>query len=117
MLKRKKKTQEELNNIKTSIDKRNNFFLSIWNERPHKSEIDGTYLGNNPLTIYFHHVLSKKKYPEFEYYKKNIILLTGDQHATVEINSDKYQKINELRKELLEDYFFMTNPEYVKTIY
>lgn len=74
------------------------FFLSIWIVRPHASEISGTYLGREPLSIYFHHILPKEKYPQAMYDPENIILLTLDEHSNVEINETRYEEINRRRK-------------------
>ena len=56
-----KKREEKDNSKMTS------FFFLIWQQRPHKSEISGESLGKEPLTIYFHHILPKNKYPQAEY--------------------------------------------------
>lgn len=80
------------------------FFLSIWKKRPHKSEISGIYLGKEPLSIYFHHILPKNKYPEIRMDKENIILLTVDEHANVESDIYKYEKINQIREKLKTKY-------------
>lgn len=81
------------------------FFLKVWNERPHKSELfPFTFLGNEPLTIFFHHILPKKKFPQAIYDKENIILLTGDSHSSVELNMYKYEEINRRRELLLIKY-------------
>lgn len=76
------------------------FFLSVWIKRPHKSELDSTYLGNTHLSIYFHHILPKKKFPQAKYDPENIILLTLDQHSNVESDMYRYPEINR-RRELL----------------
>lgn len=76
------------------------FFMEIWKERPHYSEISGTYLGKEPMSTYFHHILPKSKYPEAEYEKSNIILLTLDEHTKVESDMYAYPEIN-VRRELL----------------
>lgn len=54
------------------------FYLEIWDERPHYCEITGKYLGEEPLTTFFHHILQKSKYPKLRYVKRNIILLSPD---------------------------------------
>ena len=51
------------------------FFLSIWKKRPHKSEISGESLGNEALSIFFHHILEKNKYPEACLDEENIIII------------------------------------------
>ena len=41
------------------ISEMKKFFLQVWNKRPHYSEVSGDYLGSEPLTIFFHHILPK----------------------------------------------------------
>lgn len=76
------------------------FFQKIWNKRLHRSEVSGTNLGKEALSIFFHHILSKDKYPKLKYIEENIILLALDEHANVESNMYKYEEIN-TRRELL----------------
>lgn len=77
-----------------------NFFLKVWNKRPHYSEISNTWLGSECKTIYCHHILPKSKYPELAFEEDNLILLTWDEHSSVEANPYKYEKINQLREQL-----------------
>lgn len=77
------------------------FFKQIWNERKHESELSGTYLGAEAMSTFFHHILPKEKYPEMGYCKDNIILLTLLEHSNVENDMYKYEKINQLRMQLL----------------
>lgn len=76
------------------------FFLSIWKERPHKSEISGKKIYGEPLTLYFHHILPKKKYPQAALDKENVIILTWEEHDNVELNMYKYDEINNRREQL-----------------
>jgi hypothetical protein len=80
------------------------FFLSIWKKKPHKSEVSGIYLGKEPSSLYFHHILPKSKYPEFRNLEENIIILTPDEHANVEADMYKYEEINKRRDYLLKKY-------------
>lgn len=80
------------------------FFLEIWKKRRHVSEISGQSLGSEPLTVFFHHILPKNKYPQAQYDEENIILLTLEEHDNVEANMYKYEKINYLRIKLLLKY-------------
>lgn len=80
------------------------FFLQIWKKRLHYSQVSMDYLGKEPLSVFFHHILPKSKYPQAEFDEENIILLTFDEHTTVENDMYKYEKINEKRKYLLEKY-------------
>jgi hypothetical protein len=100
-LSRKVEKSEEDNR---NISDRNEFFLQIWKKRPHKSEVSGDFLGNEPLTIFFHHILPKEKYPDACFDEENIILLTLDEHTNVESNMYKYETINSRRQLLLSKY-------------
>jgi len=80
------------------------FFISIWNKRPHKSEISGEWLGNEALSIFFHHILEKNKYPEAMYDEENIILVTWEEHNNVGMDMHKYEEINKRREKLKKKY-------------
>ena len=84
----------------TKKEKRNQFFLSIWAKRRHFSEIDGTFLGTECLTVYFHHILEKNKYKQAEFDEDNIILLTWQQHDQVGLDMHYYEEINKRREKL-----------------
>ena len=77
------------------------FFKQIWKERKHYSELSGIYLGTEAMSTFFHHILPKEKYPQLAYDKSNIILLTLDEHTNVENDIYRYEKINQLRMQLL----------------
>lgn len=77
-------------------------FMEIWRERKHKSEISGKFLGKEPLTIFFHHILPKSKYKNLSLNKDNIILLTFEEHQRVEIDPFIYEEINKRRNKLIE---------------
>ena len=95
-----KKYEEEMHN--TVIMQ--TFFLQIWKKRPHKSEVSGDSLGSEPLSIFFHHILPKEKYPEASLDQENIILLTLNEHNTVENNMYKYEEVNNRREQLKKKY-------------
>jgi len=80
------------------------FFLSIWKKKPHRSEISDTYLGKEPMSTYFHHILPKEKYPEACLDEENIILLTLEEHSNVENDMYRYEEVNERRNHLLKKY-------------
>jgi len=81
-------------------EKLQQFFLSIWSKRPHKSEISGIYLGKECLTIFAHHIFPWRKYPQGKYDEENIIILTPDEHGNVESNMYRYEEINKRRNKL-----------------
>jgi hypothetical protein len=86
------------------ISEMREFFLHIWKKKPHKSEVSGTYLGKEPMSTYFHHILPKEKYPEACLDEENIILLTLEEHSNVENDMYKYEEVNDRRKHLLKKY-------------
>jgi len=94
----------KLANNNDKILKMQEFFLSVWEKRPHKSEVSGKSLGKEAMSTYFHHILPKEKYSEACFDEENIILLTLDEHSNVENNIYKYEIINEKRKQLKTKY-------------
>lgn len=80
------------------------FFLQIWKDRPHKSEISGLPLGSEPLSTFFHHILPKSKYPEACLDEENIILLTWEEHDQVESDTTRYEEVNKRREQLKKKY-------------
>jgi len=94
----------KLANNNDKILKMQEFFLSVWKKRPHKSEVSGKSLGKEAMSTYFHHILPKEKYSEACFDEENIILLTLDEHSNVENDIYKYEIINEKRKQLKTKY-------------
>ena len=88
----------------SSPNKDHLFFINIWKKRPHASEINGKSLGKEPLSVFFHHILPKNKYPDVRMDEENIILLTTDEHADVESDIYKFDIINQRRNKLLKKY-------------
>ena len=80
------------------------FFLELWKKRVHKSEVSGNYLGSEPLTVFFHHILPKSKYPEACLDEENIILLTWEEHDQVEMDPTRYEEVNKRREQLKQKY-------------
>lgn len=87
-----------------NIQQMQQFFLSIWNKRKHYSEISNTYLGNEPLSTFFHHILLKSVVPEAKFDETNIILLTPIEHANCHSDCLRYLEINRRREYLLKKY-------------
>ena len=80
------------------------FFLKMWNKKLHYSEVSMDYLGKEPLSVFFHHILPKEKYPQAMYDEENIILLTLEEHDNVERNIYKYEEVNRRRELLKKKY-------------
>jgi hypothetical protein len=95
------KMRRELFVIRTKTETMRNFFMEIWNERKHYSEVSGEYLGSEALSTFFHHILPKSKYPDVAYDKSNIILLTLPEHESVENDMYRFEEVNRRRIELL----------------
>lgn len=58
------------------------FYAQIWEDRPRICFETGDPLGNEPLTIYFHHVLAKSgRFARFRHKEWNIVLLAWQQHS------------------------------------
>jgi hypothetical protein len=79
-------------------------FLQIWKKREHASEVSGDYLGKEALSIFFHHILPKEKYPQAKLDEENIILLTLDEHSNVESDMYRYAEVNKRREHLKQKY-------------
>lgn len=61
-------------------------FEEIWSERGPYCECTGRYLGEEPKTTMFHHLLPKSKYPQYALLKMNIVVLHPDVHGQVELD-------------------------------
>jgi len=86
------------------ISEMQEFFLQIWKKKLHYSEVSMDYLGKEPLTVFFHHILAKEKYPQAAFDEENIILLTLDEHTNVESDMYKYEEVNKRREQLKQKY-------------
>jgi 5-methylcytosine-specific restriction endonuclease McrA len=56
------------------------FFLLIWNKRKHECENCGKWLGKEPLSYMFDHLLEKSKFPELKHEEDNIMLVCLECH-------------------------------------
>ena len=95
--------------VKSKAPIRNNtemkdFFLQVWSKRPHYSEVSGKWLGNEPLSVFFHHILPKEKYPQAAFDEDNIILLTLEEHDQVEMDVYRYEEVNLKRTQMICKY-------------
>ena len=80
------------------------FFISYWKKSNKKSAVSGKFLGKEPLSVFFHHILPKEKYPEACLDEENIILLTLEEHSNVENDMYRYEEVNKRRNYLLTKY-------------
>lgn len=94
MIKRKKKSQEKINEERVLKEKDWNFYLHIWRKRRHYCENCNKWLGSEPLTIFFDHSLEKSKFPDLRYEEENIMLLCLSCHGN-KTNGKLTKKIEE----------------------
>jgi hypothetical protein len=94
------KSEEEIRQISEMRE----FFLQLWKKLPHYSQVSGKYLGSEPLTVFFHHILPKEKYPQACFDEENIILLTLEEHEQVELDMYRYDEVNTKRNYLKKKY-------------
>ena len=91
-------------NIVENNGRMHEFFQLLWKKFPHYSMISGKYLGNEPLTIFFHHILPKEKYPQACLDEENIIILTLEEHEQVEMDMYRFEEVNNKRNYLKTKY-------------
>lgn len=92
---RGKRTEEQVDK-----DTDDEFYSEVWNEREHKCFETNNPLTEEPLTLYFHHILPKAKYPQYRHEKWNIVILHPDVHSQVEALIDKCPRVKALTEHL-----------------
>ena len=100
----KKRIKSNPSGKKESFPLLRELYLAIWKERKHISELSGTPIYGEPLTIYFHHVLEKSKFSEASLDRDNIILILFEEHQKVHSDPTFYPEINRRREILLKKY-------------
>jgi 5-methylcytosine-specific restriction endonuclease McrA len=77
------------------------FFLKLWKKFPHCCENCGRWLGTEPRSYMFDHLLEKSKYPELKYEEENIMLVCLECHDNktrgliTDLVRDKIEKVRE----------------------
>jgi len=66
---------------KEYTSKQFSMFYDIWAKRRHYCESCGLWLGNEPLSIFFDHLLEKSKYEQFALMEENIFLCCYNCHS------------------------------------
>jgi hypothetical protein len=101
-----KKTPEQRKKERKEAEKMRQFFLEIWNERPHYCEVTNVWLGREVLSTMMHHVLPKndQAFPQYKYCKWNIALIHPDVHAQVENDMDSVPELKRRYLELLDKH-------------
>lgn len=79
------------------------FYLEIWDERDHVCFETDMYLGDEPQTLFFHHVLEKgiRRYKQYRHCKWNIILISWQVHDQVGMDIDRCPRIKAYHDKLI----------------
>jgi len=73
-------TKDEIQKNINDLYTRNLFFASIWDKRKHNCENCEKWLGDEPFSYMFDHLLEKSKYPKLKYEQDNICILCLECH-------------------------------------
>jgi len=84
-----KKKQKQMQEQKDLIKLDHEFYEEHWRACLHRCEQCDLNLGKEPLTIFFHHALPKRNYPQFRHTHENLIVLCGNCHSQAEVDIDK----------------------------
>lgn len=79
------------------------FYLEIWDEREHICFETDEYLGDEPQTLFFHHVLEKgiRRYKKYRHCKWNIVLISWQVHDQVGMDIDRCPRIKAYHDKLI----------------
>lgn len=106
--KKKKLSKEKIKEREEEINKMREFFLSLWKKLPHYCIICGAWLGTEPRSYNFHHVIPKqcqKNYKiDITYDEKNIIFVCLNCHSGIENYGITTASLHTLKTNLLDDY-------------
>ena len=89
--------KEEVRKNLLKLNRRNQFFLSVWEARNHRCEICDKHLGSEPRSYMFDHLLEKSTHPKLEFEPSNIALVClscHDNKTRGNINAKYQEKIN-----------------------
>lgn len=93
---------------KGNKEKDEKFYREIWSERDHICEVCCDPLGDTYNPVFFSHILTKKSYPRFRHYHKNVLLKCFECHQEWEFTDRKKAKWNgvrDLEQELICEYY------------
>jgi len=96
--------KRKLSDNTEKISQMQEFFLGIWKKKQHNCENCKKWLGNEPLSYMFDHLLEKSKFPELKYEEENIMLVCLECHdnKTRGFLTDLVrEKIEEIRKKFI----------------
>lgn len=76
------------------------FYKEVWDASPHVCQECSKKLGKEPLTLFFHHLLPKRNFPQFRHTPENIIILCADCHQQAETDLDKVPAVRRRTNEV-----------------
>lgn len=81
-----KKQSKIVKDRKTETEKDWRFYLEIWEERDHVDFETGDSIIGEPLTLYFHHILSKgvKRFKQFRRCTWNVVIISWMTHTNAD---------------------------------
>lgn len=95
------KRKRQIEQDKQTFEADKEFYLEIWLASPHVCQCGcNKKLGKEPLTLFFHHLLEKRNYPQFRHTPENIMILSPDCHQQAEADMDKIPKVRQRRNEV-----------------
>jgi len=77
------------------------FFRNLWAKKKHYCENCGEWLGNEPLSYHFDHLLEKNKHPDLKFEEENIMMVCLECHDNKtrgNLTDFVRHKIEEVRK-------------------
>ncbi len=99
-IKVRKKTIEELEDIRVQQQRDEAFYSALWASKPHKCQICDSKLTGEINRCYFDHILEKQTYKHLRYEEDNIAIVCMDCHSRKTagfINEDYRKIINEAK--------------------
>lgn len=88
-------------------------FQAIWNTRPHICQVSGEPIKEFDIRC-FMHVISKKAYPAYRLFDKNILLVTPEVHHEYDFGDKSkgiFKNVNLLHDELIQSYYKKRKPD------
>jgi hypothetical protein len=112
VLKRKQKTEEQIQQNKDDVHKMQTFFIKCWEKRQDengnvKCFETGKLMPKQRymfLTTCYHHCLPKSVYEELKYTDENIVIILPEVHIALEADYDKAPRVKEYTKQLKDKY-------------
>jgi hypothetical protein len=98
----RKHIQDELwGSDSANVSSRHNFFLWVWERKPHVCEETGAFLGYSMQAEFMSHILSRGAHEEMCFDPRNINLLVPDMHRKWETGKREKMKICDKNKEVV----------------